>query len=97
MGEPLTQSRRERAEWILASARRLVKFCAMENPIEIIIEQERHLLLSKLIRFPADADAIEACERVKNSVWQDEQDFLHKHGFYDGLIPPDDFTPEASS
>jgi len=88
-------TRKERAEWILASAKRLLKFCAMENPIELIIEQERHLLLQRLIRFPADADAIAACERIKNSIWRDEQEFLHKHGYYDGLIPPDDFTDPA--
>lgn len=81
---PLT--RHQRAMQILASARRLEFFCRGDKPLEVIVEAERHLLLTKLAGFPADPRQIAVREQIKDDVYASEQEFLRAHGFYDSAL-----------
>lgn len=79
-------SRFEQAEWILASAKRLVTFCRGPNPVEFVIESERQMLLRKLIAFPVDTETQQAYAEHRRDMSNEEQAWLMKTGFYDDAI-----------
>jgi len=83
---PELMTRAEQAEWILTSAKRLVTFCKLDNPVDFIIESERQLLLDKIIKFPVDSECQRLCLEQKLEMHQQEQKHLIKTGFYADAI-----------
>lgn len=79
-------SRLEQAEWILASAKRLVTFCRGTSPVEFVIESERQMLLRKLIAFPVDTETQKAYAEHRRDMSNEEQAWLMKTGFYADAI-----------
>jgi hypothetical protein len=75
----------DRAKSIEASARRLAKLVSLNAP-GLIIEGERHLLLKKLISFPADAEYIATREDVDSKIREHEEEWLKKTGYFDDVI-----------
>ena len=73
--------RLERAESIVASATRLVSLLKLNAPA-IVIENERWILATRVLAFPAEAEQIAMREEVRDSLYRDEQEHLVKTGFY---------------
>jgi hypothetical protein len=73
----------DRANSIEASAKRLAKLVRLNAP-GLIIEGERHLLLKKLISFPADAEYVATREDIDSKVRATENEWLMKSGYFDG-------------
>lgn len=74
----------QRAGSIARSAERLLKLCNLNAP-GYLIETERHLLMGRLINFPAHPEFIAKRENVDREMRNSEQKFLIEHGYYKEL------------
>lgn len=70
---------------IRRSAERLDVLVKHKAP-DIIIENERQILFKALFDLPVNTEAQLAIQQQKNDMYQEEQKFLHEHGFFDEVL-----------
>jgi hypothetical protein len=69
---------------IQRSASRLASLCAADAS-DLLIENERQILMRLLFRFPADSASYELLLAAEREVQQAEQQHLEATGYYRGL------------
>ena len=72
----------ELTELIQDSAFRLNRLVELNSP-KLLIENERRLLVRRVLDFPVDREAQLKAQYQEMLLKQEEQDFLIEHGFYD--------------
>lgn len=84
--EPELMSRAAYADALVRCSTRMRTFVTMKNPIELLVEAERMLLLKYLLDFPVNAEAQASRQRTNLFIEQAAADHLMKTGYYDDVL-----------
>jgi hypothetical protein len=82
MTEEINKRHLAAAKGIARCADRLVHLLELKAPA-IVLEQERQLIQQYWMKLPVDTESQQAYIDMRDELWRNEQEHLHKTSFYD--------------